>query len=90
MPLWWLGQICWNISVYIRDARAQELPLVGAGEHDWAILLDHWGWLERDQTIGRAVFLLGVVLYGAALAAGWAQLYPRGRAAGQGEPAEIA
>jgi hypothetical protein len=34
VPLWWVGQNCWNISVYIRDARAQELPLVGGGEHD--------------------------------------------------------
>jgi len=76
--------------VYIKDARAQELPLVGGGEHDWAILLDHWGWLERDQAVGRAVFLLGVVLYGAALVAGWALLYSRGRPASQGDPAEIA
>ncbi|MFL5473443.1 MAG: hypothetical protein ACJ8AM_13905 [Gemmatimonadales bacterium] len=32
VPLWWLGQNCWNISVYIRDARLQALPLVGGGE----------------------------------------------------------
>ena len=79
VPLWWLGQNCWNISVYIKDAQAQVLPLVGGGEHDWAILLDQWGWLERDQAIGRAVFLLGVVLYGTALVAGWFLLYPRPR-----------
>jgi hypothetical protein len=90
VPLWWLGQNCWNVSVYIRDARAQELPLVGGGEHDWAILLDQWGWLERDQALGRAVFLLGVVLYGTALVAGWALLHPRGRPASQGDPAETA
>jgi hypothetical protein len=35
VPLWWLGQNCWNISVYIKDPRAQELPLVGGGEHDY-------------------------------------------------------
>jgi hypothetical protein len=79
VPLWWLGQNCWNISVYIKDAQAQVLPLVGGGEHDWAILLDQWGWLERDQALGRAVFLLGVVLYGTALVAGWLLLYPRPR-----------
>ena len=79
VPLWWLGQNCWNISVYIKDAQAQVLPLVGGGEHDWAILLDQWGWLERDQAIGRAVFLLGMVLYGIALTAGWFLLYPRPR-----------
>ena len=86
VPLWWLGQNCWNISVYVKDAQAQELPLVGGGEHDWAVLLDHWGWLERDQVLGRAVFLVGVVLYLAALVAGWALLYPRGRSANEEDP----
>ena len=86
VPLWWLGQNCWNISVYVKDAQAQELPLVGGGEDDWAFLLDHWGWLERDQVLGRAVFLVGVVLYLAALVAGWALLYPRGRSANEEDP----
>ncbi|MBA3554323.1 MAG: hypothetical protein H0W29_06155 [Gemmatimonadales bacterium] len=74
MPLWWLGQNCWNISVYVRDARAQELPLVGGGEHDWALLLGQLGWLDRDQALGGAVFLTGVVLYGVAIVAGWSFL----------------
>ena len=30
VPLWWTGQNCWNIARYISDARAQDLPLVGA------------------------------------------------------------
>ena len=76
-PLWWMGQNCWNISVYVRDARAQQLPLVGGGEHDWAFLLDHAGWLERDQSIGGAVYLVGLVLYGVAIVAGWIFLHSR-------------
>jgi hypothetical protein len=71
VPLWWLGQSCWNVSVYIKDARAQELPLVGGGEHDWAIILGELGQLPRDQAIGGAVFLVGVLIYGIAIAAGW-------------------
>lgn len=71
VPLWWMGQNCWNISVYVRDARAQELPLVGGGEHDWALLLEQWGWLDRDQMLGRAVYLLGLLLYGVAVVGGW-------------------
>jgi hypothetical protein len=71
VPLWWLGQNCWNISVYIRDARLQELPLVGGGEHDWAFLLGQWGWLEKDQTLGGAVYLAGVLLYLISIAGGW-------------------
>jgi hypothetical protein len=76
VPLWWLGQNCWNISVYIRDARTQALPLVGGGEHDWALLLDQWGWLERDQGIGGAVYLVGILLYLTAVVAGWRLLRP--------------
>ena len=71
VPLWWLGQNCWNVSVYIKDARAQALPLVGGGEHDWAILLGERGLLPRDQAIGGAVYLLGVLIYGIAIVAGW-------------------
>ena len=74
VPLWWLGQNCWNISVYIKDARTEALPLVGGGEHDWALLLGRLEWLERDQAIGGAVFLLGVILYGVAIVAGWRTL----------------
>jgi hypothetical protein len=71
VPLWWMAQNCWNISVYIRDARAQELPLVGGGEHDWAILLEQMGWLSRDQALGGVVYLIGAVMYAIAIGAGW-------------------
>ena len=71
VPLWWLGQSCWNVSVYIKDARAQELPLVGGGEHDWAILLGERGLLPRDQEIGGAVYLAGALIYCLAIVAGW-------------------
>jgi hypothetical protein len=71
VPLWWVAQNCWNISVYIKDARSEQLPLVGGGEHDWAMLLGQWGWLQRDQVLGGAVYLLGVILYVAAIIGGW-------------------
>jgi hypothetical protein len=70
VALWWIAQNCWNISVYIRDARAQELPLVGGGEHDWAYLLGRLGRLSQDQAIGHGVWKLGVVIYGVAIAGG--------------------
>jgi hypothetical protein len=68
--LWWVAQNCWNISVYIRDARAQELPLVGGGEHDWAYLLGRLGHLKQDQAIGRVVWFAGVLIYLIAVAGG--------------------
>jgi hypothetical protein len=77
VPLWWLGQNCWNISVYIKDARAQELPLVGGGEHDWALLLGQAGWLAKDQAIGGWVYFAGLVLYAAAIVIGWRALSGR-------------
>ena len=67
VPLWWLGQNCWNIAVYAKDARAQELPLVGGGEHDWALLLGEAGLLHRDLAIGNAIALAGFLLYAAAI-----------------------
>lgn len=70
VPLWWVAQNCWNISVYVRDARTQELPLVGGGEHDWAFLLGHFGLLAHDQGIGRAVHAIGMLLCLTAIASG--------------------
>ena len=63
VPLWWIGQNFWNISVYVRDARAQELPLVGGGEHDWAFLLGRFGLLAHDQGIGRGAHALGTMIW---------------------------
>jgi hypothetical protein len=89
VPLWWLGQNCWNISRYIKDARLEELPLVGGGEHDWALLLGQLGWLERDQAIGGAVFLLGVVLYGVAIIFGWRAIVSGGESDTPAEPGTL-
>jgi hypothetical protein len=77
VPLWWLAQNCWNISVYVKDARTQNLPLVGGGEHDWAILLDQAGLLERDQGLGAMVYRFGALLYLASIVLGWMFLRDR-------------
>lgn len=68
--LWWVAQNCWNISVYVADARAQELPLVGGGEHDWAYLLDRAGWLMHDAALSRGVHATGVLIFAVALTLG--------------------
>lgn len=86
--LWWVAQNCWNISVYVRDARTQELPLVGGGEHDWAYLLGRFGWLPHDQGIGRGIWWAGVLLYLVAIFGGLFTLI--GPAAASDEPAELA
>ena len=69
--LWWVAQNCWNISVYVADARAEALPLVGGGEHDWAFLLGMAGWLRHDLAISRAVHASGVLIFLVALGLGF-------------------
>ena len=70
VALWWVAQNLWNVSVYIADARAEELPLVGGGEHDWAYLLASAGWLAHDTQIARMVHHAGVLIFLAAIAWG--------------------
>lgn len=67
----WVAQNLWNISVYIADARAQVLPLVGGGEHDWAYILGRLGMLEHDQSLARAVRFAGALLFGWAMLRAW-------------------
>lgn len=62
VPLWWFGQNLFNIARYVSDARAQELPLVGGGEHDWTWMLYELDVLHRDVEIGRAVHAAGIVV----------------------------
>jgi hypothetical protein len=70
VALWWVGQNFWNISVYIADARTENLPLVGGGEHDWAYLLGRLGWLKFDHVIARDAWFLGVLVYVLAIGGG--------------------
>jgi hypothetical protein len=57
---------------------------VGGGEHDWAILLANWDWLNQDQALGDAIHLLGVALYVLAVIGGWLFLRTR-----TGAPASV-
>jgi hypothetical protein len=57
-----VGQSCGHIAVNAADARAQELPLVGGGEHDWTYMLGELGRLSHDQAIARAFKAAGFLL----------------------------
>lgn len=63
--LLWLGENLINISVYISDARARKLPLLGGHKvyHDWNWLLGQMGLLEYDEILGQIVFILGVLVF---------------------------
>ncbi|MEO8030934.1 MAG: hypothetical protein ABI765_08795 [Gemmatimonadota bacterium] len=59
-----------NLAVYIGDARAEELPLVGFSddpEHDWNWLLDHFHALSSDTRIAGLVKAGGMIVFLASL-----------------------
>jgi hypothetical protein len=74
VALWWVAQNCWNIARYVADARAQELPLVGGGEHDWAYLLAELDRLPQDEQIARTIRLAGIGIAIVAIVLGWMAL----------------
>jgi hypothetical protein len=82
VAVWWIAQNCGHIATYVADARAQDLPLVGGGEHDWFYLLSATGQLPHDLGIARAVRGVGVLLLVAS--AVWGLV-----AAGRGPEADI-
>lgn len=66
----WAAQNLLPTARYLADARAQLLPLVGGGEHDWTYLLGEWGLLQRDTEIASGLRVLGWV--GILSACAWA------------------
>jgi hypothetical protein len=68
----WVGVNLLNVSRYIGDARAQELPLLGGEDsiHDWWYLLINWDLLPRDTAIARWVHFFGVVAFLSAVIGG--------------------
>ena len=63
VALWWTAQNLWNVGVYAGDARAEELPLVGGGEHDWAYILGSLRLLDHDAAVARAFHFAGALAY---------------------------
>ena len=62
VSLFWLAQSLFNVSVYVRDARAQALPLLGGEDtlHDWHFLLGRLHLLKWDLALGNLVYLAGL------------------------------
>lgn len=50
----WFFENWLSIGRYAGDARAQVLPLVGGGEHDWHAILTRWHALSSDRLIASA------------------------------------
>lgn len=58
----WLGENLHNVARYMADARVQELPLVGGGDHDWTEIFTRWGVLHLDTKIANLTHALGWLL----------------------------
>ncbi len=58
----WLAENLLNVARYMADARRQELPLVGGGDHDWAEIFSRWHVLGADTFIAGATRLAAVGL----------------------------
>lgn len=68
----WAGQNVVNVARYVADARRQELPLVGGGEHDWLHILTRWGALDADTDVAAVFRALGwALVLGAAAWIAW-------------------
>jgi hypothetical protein len=55
----WFFEIWLNIARYMADARAQVLPLVGGGDHDWHRILSRWNLLQHDVAIAMVIKTTG-------------------------------
>ena len=66
VSLLWIAENLLNISHYLADARAHQLPLVGGLDpayfHDWTEILNRWGLLNQDITLAWLVRLGAVAL----------------------------
>ena len=68
--LFWYGENYFGIAHYIKDARAQILPLVGGEIHDWGYMLGRFHLLLYDQLIGNAAWCAGLMTVITAVVAG--------------------
>lgn len=70
----WVAVNLLNVALYIGDARAQELPLLGGENavHDWWYLLTEWDALARDHEIARSVRMVGALAWVVAVAGAFA------------------
>jgi hypothetical protein len=61
-----------GVAIYIADARAGQLPLLGGerSNHDWTFLLIELEMLDQDTTIGWYVMRVGWLVFWGCLAGG--------------------
>ena len=72
ITLFWVSFNLLDTAVYIADARAMLLPLLGGDNsiHDWNYVLGALGWLNADGLIAGIVHAFGAVSYAFSVAGG--------------------
>ncbi len=71
ITLWWLGQNFTDVALYISDAGARALPLIGGMSeeaHDWGNLLTMMDMVEYDFVLGIMTHYIGMIIMIVALA----------------------
>jgi hypothetical protein len=69
VTLFWTGESITDVAIYVADGRDMALPLLAEGlVHDWNWILSELSLREHAPAIGRAVFAVGVLVLGVALA----------------------
>jgi len=73
VTLFWVAQSLFNVSVYAKDARAQDLPLLGGEDtlHDWNYILGRLNLLRWDQALGNVIYTVGLVTLGVSVCWGF-------------------
>ncbi|MBC7895700.1 MAG: hypothetical protein H7066_09810 [Cytophagaceae bacterium] len=68
----WVGINLLNVAIYVGDARAQELPLLGGENtvHDWWYLLTEWDLLEQHAALAFTLRLAAALTFLTALGGG--------------------
>jgi len=68
----WIAINFFDISFYVKDARAQSLPLLIPGStHDWNHILGVFNLLRYDQIIGNTILSFGIVIFIASIISGF-------------------
>lgn len=72
VTLFWVSQSLFSVSVYVKDARSQALPLLGGDDaiHDWNWLLGRLGLLSWDQAIGGVIYTMGLLVLAVSILGG--------------------
>jgi hypothetical protein len=69
VTLFWAGESLADVAVYVADGRDMALPLLADGLiHDWNWILSELSLRNQAAPIGRAVFVVGVLVMAAAIA----------------------